>query len=56
MQVKYYNKKHIPQLYIVGDLIMLLMKNLRQKHPNWKLSHKFIEPFRVHDIIEKQAY
>ena len=56
MQVKYYNKKHTLQLYVVSDLVMLSMKNLQQKRLNQKLFHKFIEPFRVHDIIEKQAY
>ena len=35
---------------------MLSIKNLQQKHLNWKLSHKFIEPFWVEDLIRKQIY
>ena len=55
-QAKYYDKKHKPQSYRVGDLVMLSTRNLQQKRPNRKLSHKFIGPFRVQDLVGKQAY
>ena len=55
-QVKYYDKKHKLQSYRVEDLVMLLIRNLQQKCPSWKLSHKFIRPFRVQNLVEKQAY
>ena len=35
---------------------MLSTKNLRQKRPSRKLSHKFIGPFRIQDLVGKQAY
>ena len=55
-QVKYYNKKHISQTYKMRDLVMLSIKNLQLKRLSWKLSHKFIEPVRVKNLVEKQMY
>jgi len=55
-QAKHYNQKHKPQHFNVGDLVVLSAKNLRQKRPSKKLSHRYIEPFRVQDIVGKQAY
>ncbi|KAA6412922.1 MAG: gag polymerase env [Lasallia pustulata] len=56
MQAKHYDAKHKPQTYNVGDLIMLSTKNLRLKRPSRKMSHKFIGPFRIKDLIGTQAY
>ena len=55
-QAKYYNQKHKPMSYSVGDLVMLSTKNLKQKRPSKKLSHKFVGPFRVEDKVGSQAY
>ena len=55
-QAKYYNRKHKPMSYAIGDLVMLSTKNLKQKRPSKKLSHKFVGPFRVEDKIGAQAY
>ena len=55
-QAKYYDKKHKLQSYRVEDLVMLSIRNLQQKCPNWKLSHKFIRLFRVQNLVEKQTY
>lgn len=55
-QAKYYNKLHQPQSYKMGDLIMLIIKNLKQKRPNKKLSHKFVGSFRITDIVKAQIY
>ena len=55
-QTKHYNKTHQPQSYKVGDLVMLATKNLKQKRPSKKLSHKFVGPFRIVDIVGAQAY
>lgn len=55
-QSKYYNKSHQPQSYKVGDLVMLATKNLKQKRPSKKLSHKFVGPFRITDKVGAQAY
>ena len=56
MQAKYYDAKHKPQTYNVGDLVMLSMKNLHLKRPSRKMSHKFIGPFRIKDLVRTQAY
>ena len=53
---KYYNKKHMPQSYAVGDLVLLSTKNLNLKRPSKKMSHKFMGPFEVLDKVGPQAY
>ena len=53
---KYYNKTHTPREFKVGELVMLSTKNLKQKRPSKKMSHKFVGPFRIEDRIGKQAY
>ena len=55
-QAKHYNRKHKPMSYAVGDLVMLSTKNLKQKRPSKKLSHKFAGPFRIEDKVGAQAY
>ena len=40
----------------MNDLILLSIKNLKQKRFSKKLSHKFVESFRMKDKIEKQTY
>ena len=55
-QERYYNQKHAPMSFNVGDWVMLSTKNLKQKRPSKKLSHKFLGPFRIRDIIGQQAY
>ena len=55
-QKKYYNRKHKPKSYKVGDLVMLSTKNLNQKKPSKKLSPRFVGPFRVQDKVGAQAY
>ena len=55
-QAKQYNKSHQPMTYKVGDLVILATKNLKQKRPSKKLSHKFVGPFRIEDKVGAQAY
>jgi len=55
-QTRAYNKNHIPMQFKIGDLVMLSTKNLKQKRPSKKLSHRYIGPFQVQDAIGKQAY
>ena len=40
----------------MGDLILLSIKNFKQKRSNKKLSHKFVESFKMKNKIEKQTY
>lgn len=54
--MKYYNVKHKLKIYNVRDLMMLSTKNLCVKHSSKKLFHKFIESFRVQDLVKKQIY
>jgi hypothetical protein len=40
----------------VGDMVLLLTKNLKLPGVKKKLSARFLGPFRVHDAIGSQAY
>ena len=51
-----FNDRHTPKAFKVNDLVMLSTKNLKQKRPSKKLSHKYVGPFRVEDIVGSQAY
>ena len=48
---KYYDRKHTPVRFRVGDQVMLAAKNLRQLRPNRKLADKYLGPFRVKEAI-----
>jgi RNase H-like domain found in reverse transcriptase/Reverse transcriptase (RNA-dependent DNA polymerase)/Integrase zinc binding domain/Chromo (CHRromatin Organisation MOdifier) domain/Integrase core domain len=56
IQAKYYNKLHEPKKYNKGDLVLLSTKNLKQRRPSKKLSHKHAGPFRIVDVVGTQAY
>ena len=53
---KYYNQKHEFKKFNVNDLIMLNIKNLKQRRLNKKMSHKYVKSFRVKDKIDAQTY
>ena len=55
-QTKYYNVNHQFKSYAVSDLMLLSIKNLKQKRLNKKLSHKFVNLFRVKNKINEQTY
>jgi len=57
-QAKYYNQKHTPKTFKVGDRVMLLAKNLRQLRPNKKLADRYLGPFEVETTVGShgQAY
>ena len=40
----------------MNDLIMLMIKNLKQKRLNKKLFYKFVNLFRIVDKMKTQAY
>ena len=46
-KAKTYNKKHQPQTFQEGDLVMLSAKNLKMKKPNRKLLDKAIGLFCI---------
>ena len=55
-QTKYYNVNHQLKSYAVSDLILLSIKNFKQKRLSKKLLHKFIHSFRMKNKIDEQAY
>ena len=56
VSVKYYNEHHKPKQYNMREMIILAIKNLKQKQLSKKLSHCFIRPFKMDKIVEKQIY
>ena len=55
-QIKYYNVNHKLKKYVVNNLILLSIRNFKQKRSSKKLSHRFVEPFKMKNKIEKQTY
>ena len=55
-QAKYYNAKHKPQSYKVGDMVYLNSKNIKSTRPSKKLDYKYYGPYEVELPIGKQAY
>ncbi|KAF4546986.1 Transposon Tf2-5 polyprotein-like protein 3 [Elsinoe fawcettii] len=55
-QAKYYNRKHTPRAYSVGDLVLLSTKNLKLSVPKKKMGPYFAGPFRVLDAVGTRAY
>ena len=55
-QIKYYNVNHKSKKYVVSDLILLSIKNFKQKRSSKKLSHKFVESFQMKNKIDEQTY
>ena len=55
-QIKYYNVNHQSKSYAVSDLMLLSIKNFKQKRFSKKLLHKFIDSFRMKNKIDEQTY
>ena len=55
-QAKYYNKKHKPKTYNVGDQVLLSLKNIRSPKRSKKLDQNFEGPFEILERIGRQAY
>ena len=55
-QTKYYNINHQSKSYAVSDLMLLSTKNFKQKRLSKKLSHRFVDSFRMKDKIDEQTY
>ena len=53
-QIKYYNKKHQFKNYIVEQFVMFSIKNLKQKRSNKKLTHKFVNFFRIKKKLKRK--
>jgi hypothetical protein len=55
-QAKYYDQRHQPMSFAVGQHVWLSSKNLRTTRPSRKLSPKYEGPFEVIEAIGTQAY
>ena len=55
-QTKYYNKNHKSRKFIVGELILLSIKNFNQKCSSKKMFLKFTKSFKIENKIKKQTY
>jgi len=55
-QTKYYNQRHKPRHFNVGDEVLLSSKNIRLARPSKKLDNRFLEPFKILEVVGKQAY
>ena len=54
-QVRYYNKKHKPMTYKVGNKVYLNSKNIKLTWPAKKLDYKYYRLYIISEAIEKQA-
>ena len=52
-QIKYYNVNHQSKNYVVSDLMLLSIKNFKQKRLSKKLLHRFIDSFRMKNKIDE---
>jgi hypothetical protein len=55
-QAKYYNQRHQPMKFNVGDQVKLSMKNIKTYRPSKKLDQRHEGPFTIIECIGKQAY
>src|SRR5436190_21400111 len=55
-QTKYYNQRHKPRHFNVGDEVLLSSKNIRLARPSKKLDNRFLGPFKILEVVGKQAY
>ena len=55
-QAKYYDQKHIPKTYNVGDKVLLNAKNIKSTRPSKKLDYKYYVPYEIVSPIGKRAY
>ena len=55
-QAKYYDTRHRPVTFAVGQLVLLNTINLRIKNTPTKLKRKFVGLFRVVECIGTQSY
>ena len=56
VQAKYYNLKHKPRKYNIGDLVYFNSQNIKSTRPSKKLDWKFYGPYTVVEPVGKQAY
>jgi hypothetical protein len=55
-QARYYNRGHKDLSLAIGDMVYLSTQYLDTVRPSAKLDYKYIGPFPVEQVINKQAY
>ena len=55
-QAKYYDMKHTDVEFAVGDQVYLSAKYLNTVRTSKKLDYKYVGPFAVKKVINRQAY
>ncbi|EDN07175.1 hypothetical protein HCAG_03706 [Histoplasma mississippiense (nom. inval.)] len=55
-QAEYYNRKHLPMKFSIGDQVLLSAKNIKTTRPCKKLSERWLGPFQIIRVVGKQAY
>ena len=53
---KFYNFKHKNKAYKISDEVMLSSKNICMQKASKKLADKYLDPFRVEALIDKNVY
>ena len=56
LQAKYYDSKHLPRTFAVGEFVYLNSKNIDSTKPSKKLDWKYYGPYQIQDWIGKVAY
>ena len=53
---KFYNFKHKDKVYKINNKVMLSSKNIHMQKISKKLTNKYLSPFRVETLIDKNVY
>ncbi|OJD25064.1 hypothetical protein ACJ73_03569 [Blastomyces percursus] len=53
---KYYNLRHKPMSFKIGDWVMLRSTSISTLRPKAKLDHRYLGPFKIIDAWGKQTY
>jgi hypothetical protein len=55
-QARYYDVKHKPMSFQVGDQVWLSTRNIRTQRPSKKLDHRRLGPFTIEKLVGTQTY
>jgi hypothetical protein len=55
-QARYYDKKHRPISYQIGDEVLLSTEHIRTLRPSKKLDDNFLGPLPIIGVVGRQAY
>jgi transposase InsO family protein len=55
-QKRYYDKKHTPRSFSIGEEVLLKRINIKTKRLKEKLDHRYLGPFKISEKRGSQAY